>query len=213
MNSTEGKPLHVDLNEVLIRTRGKTWDYSFVLCPRKAFIDGWYDVHVKVFEGKVPDNLPINDVGVLTDAMDRPVFVATAFADPIRRDDVGRPIVNYIIWFPNQTNSGIAELSVPSDWGSQVMAALEVAREKTFALPVSTGIETKIREDFERVRDVANPILLEGTGLPIKNASRISIGRKLSETALTTNPKRGIFALLVLLGFILLLWIVTRRRE
>lgn len=115
--------MRIDLDSVLWRTRGRTWDYRFVLRPVHPHIETWYDFHADAFSGVTPGRDPINVGGVLhTSGRTEVPFVATTFQDPTLRDAAGRPVVHYLVWFP--TVSGVsAYLEVPEDWGLQFVQA------------------------------------------------------------------------------------------
>ena len=215
-NPSQNAKMELDLKNVLLRTRGRNWGYSFVLRPQKPDIDSWYDVHVKVFEGRSLDSVPVNLGGILIDGIEKHVFVATAFADPVHRDDAGRPVANYIIWFPNVDLRSDSMLSVPNNWGSQVMTALQEACNKTFDMPISTKADDSsgdVEKVFENARDTLRPIMIEGAAATVKIDLVIPINGKTPTTSTSSSAKRVVVALLLLFGFFALLWFLNRKRE
>lgn len=115
--------MRIDLDSVLWRTRGREWDYSFVLRPAHPHIETWYDFHADVFAGTTPGTAPSVTGGFLRlgDGDEVP-FIATSFQDATLRDAAGRPIAHYLIWFPN-TPGRPTEYEVTADWGAQVVRA------------------------------------------------------------------------------------------
>lgn len=93
--------VQLNLENVLWRTRGRQWDYSFVLRSLRPLVDSWYDVHLKAFAGVTLDETPTSLAGILVQGFEEYPFVASAFLDARRRDSAGRPVGNYFIWFPN----------------------------------------------------------------------------------------------------------------
>lgn len=115
--------MRIDLDSVLWRTRGRTWDYGFVLRPVHPHIETWYDFHADAFSGATPGRDPVSVGGVLLtiDGEEVP-FVATTFQDPTLRDAAGRPVAHYFVWFPTIAGAP-ADLEIPADWGPQVVQA------------------------------------------------------------------------------------------
>lgn len=115
--------MRIDLDSILWRTRGREWDYSFVLRPTHPHIETWYDFHTDVFAWTTPGTAPSVTGGFLSlgDGDEVP-FIATSFQDSMLRDAVGRPIAHYLIWFPN-TRGRPTDYEVTADWGAQVVRA------------------------------------------------------------------------------------------
>jgi hypothetical protein len=115
--------MRIDLDSVLWRTRGRTWDYRFVLRPVHPHIETWYDFHGDAFSGASAARDPLNIGGILlTIDGDEVCFVATTFQDPTLRDRAGRPVAHYFVWFPAIAR-GSPDLELPADWGPQVVQA------------------------------------------------------------------------------------------
>lgn len=115
--------MRIDLDSVLWRTRGRTWDYGFVLRPVHPHIETWYDFHADAFSGATPGRDPVSVGGVLlTIDGEKVPFVATTFQDPTLRDAAGRPVAHYFVWFPTIAGAP-ADLELPADWGPQVVQA------------------------------------------------------------------------------------------
>lgn len=116
--------MQIELGRVLWRTRGRTWDYSFVLRPAQPHIENWYGFHTEVFAGTTPGVAPVSVGGTLRTASDDVVsFVATVFQDDTLADLAGRPVVHYLVWFRHSTGE-VTDLEVPPNWGSQLVRAL-----------------------------------------------------------------------------------------
>lgn len=115
--------MRIDLDSVLWRTRGQTWDYSFVLRPVHPSIETWYDFHADAFSGATPNTDPITVGGMLVTIDGEELrFVATTFQDPTLRDVAGRPVAHYLVWFPNIAGTP-PDFEIPPDWGPQVVHA------------------------------------------------------------------------------------------
>ncbi len=110
--------LEVKLSQVLWRTRGRTWDYAFVLRPSKPQREQWYDAYRSIFSGltpAAPGELTRTRHGVFG----RSAYVATTFCDPQACDEAGRPIAHSVAWFP-----GYLPEALPADWGQQIVDAI-----------------------------------------------------------------------------------------
>lgn len=117
--------MEVDLGSVLWRTRGKEWDYRFVLTPDRPFLEDCYGFHVEAFAGRSPESERVIIGGTLLSEGYQHPFLATAFNDSSRRDAAGRPVAHYMIWFPD-SHASDASIKLPSlDWGTQVLEAME----------------------------------------------------------------------------------------
>jgi len=90
--------LHVRLSEVLYRTRGRDWDYAFLLQPPPVLGEGWYTLHRRIFANVEPEGVPMLLRGALGVGTGQPFF-ACAFTDSARRDSQARPIAHYLVWF------------------------------------------------------------------------------------------------------------------
>lgn len=117
MPSEERITTSIDLECVLWRTRGFTWDYDFVLEPSAPHSDGWYWMHRAVFAGVEPAETTRYCVGDLgEDTGEITPFVAAALLDPVRRDEHGRPIAHYIVWFHVGRTADEMQNATPSGW-------------------------------------------------------------------------------------------------
>jgi hypothetical protein len=120
--------LTLHLADVLYRTRGRDWDYGFLLQPAPLLSEGWYGLHRRIFANVEPSPSPLLLRGALGIGTGKPFF-ATAFADATRRDSQGRPIAHYVTWF------GPAAESAPGlDFGRAFVAALQTPLDVIFAL-------------------------------------------------------------------------------
>lgn len=115
--------MRIGLDNVLWRTRGRGWDYTFVLRPADPPVMAWYDFHADVFSEVAPGKDPVSTGGYLhLESSKKIPFIATTFQDPTLRDAAQRPIAHYIIWFP-KTAAKPTEFVIPVDWGVQVVDA------------------------------------------------------------------------------------------
>jgi hypothetical protein len=205
----EDESLKLHLGTVLWRTRGLQWDYLFVLRPPRPLVDSWYDVHVKVFEKISPASAPVNFGGVLVDGSEKYPFVATAFQDAVRKDAWGRPVANYLIWFPNLDLNEVPGLNVPLAWGEQVVSSLGEARDKTFDFASS---EEHLEEVFATARDCSKPIVLDSAGVWVDFDRSVVVEKKKAWRPTRAGPNRqnllGVAILFLLL--LTLFWYASR---
>lgn len=111
--------LSLRLADVLYRTRGRDWDYGFLLQPPPLLGEGWYTLHRRVFANAEPSPEPLLLRGELGIGTGKPFF-ATTFTDAERRDSQGRPIAHYIVWLGSE-----AESAPGRNFGPAFVAALE----------------------------------------------------------------------------------------
>lgn len=130
--------LSLSLADVLYRTRGRDWDYAFLLQPRPLLSEGWYALHRRMFSGVEPSEVPQLLRGQLGIGLGH-AFFATAFLDPARRDSQGRPIAHYLAWLGKA-----AEAAPGLSFGPGLVDALGGALDAVFdltpaALPRADG--------------------------------------------------------------------------
>jgi hypothetical protein len=120
--------LRVRLNDVLYRSRGRDWDYAFLLQPEPLLGEGWYALHRRIFSNVEPGREPELLRGTLGIGTGHP-FLATAFTDDRRRDCQARPIAHYLTWL------GSSAAAAPNcSFGPPLIAALAPALEAVFEL-------------------------------------------------------------------------------
>jgi hypothetical protein len=120
--------LSLSLSDVLYRTRGRDWDYGFVLQPKPLLREGWYALHRRIFANVEPTRSPLSLRGSLAIQLGQPFF-ATVFTDAERRDSQGRPVAHYVTWL------GAAAESAPGrSFGEPFVAALKPALDAIFEL-------------------------------------------------------------------------------
>jgi hypothetical protein len=126
--------LSVSLRDVLYRTRGRDWDYAFLLQPPPLLSEGWYALHRRMFGGVEPNEEPVLLRGELGIGLGHPFF-ATTFVDPGRRDSQGRPVAHYVAWLGEG-----AEAAPGLSFGPGLVAELGPALDSVFDLsPASLG--------------------------------------------------------------------------
>lgn len=103
---------------LLWRTRGRTWDYTFVLRPIEPPRKQWYDTYRLLFDALTPTT-PEQPHVTRHGLIGFTPYLATTFCDREARDEAGRPIVHAIAWFPGSFPPGL-----PVDWGQQVVDTL-----------------------------------------------------------------------------------------
>lgn len=157
----------IDLRSVLWRTRGRHWDYTFVLRPITPHRDGWYDVHKQVFASLTPGIEPATCGGVFVCGNDKYNYMATTFLDELRHDIAGRSIAHYLIYF---TKTGLNEpdiRQVPKDWGKQVVSSFDIAFDKIFEQP-HPEYQFLINECIEsRANDGENLLSVNGSAIQV----------------------------------------------
>jgi hypothetical protein len=150
--------LSLRLSDVLYRTRGRDWDYGFLLQPPPVLGEGWYTLHRRIFASVEPGPAPLLLRGALGVGTGTPFF-ATTFTDTERRDSQGRPIAHYIVWLGPDAESAPAR-----DFGPAFVTALEAPLAVVFELlpQVVQRNETKPLDTLLRARfgaAISTPLL------------------------------------------------------
>jgi hypothetical protein len=123
---TEALPIR--LRDVLYRTRGRDWDYAFLLQPVPLIGEGWYALHRRIFANVEPEPAPLVLRGALAVGTGHP-FIASAFTDAERVDSQGRPVAHYIVWLGSD-----AEAAPGVSFGPGLVQALRGALDAVFDL-------------------------------------------------------------------------------
>lgn len=141
--------LSLSLDDVLYRTRGRDWDYGFLLQPAPLLSEGWYSLHRRIFANVEPNPSPLLLRGALGIGTGKPFF-ATAFTDAERRDSQGRPVAHYVTWL-----GPAAEGAPGRNFGEPFVAALRAPLDAVFDLspqalqrPDSKPLDTLLRQRF-----------------------------------------------------------------
>lgn len=141
----------ININQVLLRTRGYHWDYLLLLTPTAYNIDssnGWYDVYrlLEVAQGQ-PKYIS------LTQPDHSKLYVATcAYTDEFRTDEFGRPIVNYVCCF-SENKDEISRL--PSSFAKEIIAQSFEMLNPFFeiTMPLETNLDYITQSILEPVRE------------------------------------------------------------
>ena len=120
--------LRLSLREVLYRSRGRDWDYAFLLQPEPLLREGWYTLHRRIFSNVEPGAMPVLLRGTLGVGVGHP-FLATTFTDTTRRDSQARPVAHYLTWLGNS-----AAAAPGCSFGPALIAALAPAIDAVFEL-------------------------------------------------------------------------------
>jgi hypothetical protein len=128
--TTDTFEVKINFDHLLWRTRGKDWDYQFVITPKSPHIDGWYSFHKEVFSNREPSQKPINLIGelVLTTNDNEDLsnkFIANCFIDKKKYDTYGRAIKQYLIWFLYDYDISDIKRLLSKDWGKVFIAQAE----------------------------------------------------------------------------------------
>ena len=142
--------LRIRLDDVLYRTRGRDWDYAFLLQPAPLLVEGWYALHRRIFKSVEANATPCLLRGALGVGTGKPFF-ATAFTDEARRDSQARPIAHYLTWLGPE-----ADAAAGLSFGPGLVRALTPALDVVFELGpqlVRRGelqsLDALIRERFQ----------------------------------------------------------------
>ena len=136
--------LHLTFNPatLLWQTRGRYWDYEFVAVPDAPCVDSWWEVFNQIFGGgPEPRKGVVHRYGELPGSQPKP-FVAVAFSDAVLRDQHGRPICHYLVWFP-ETEAGPAferlRTGLPEDWPTQILNTMRPYFDSNDAFGLDEG--------------------------------------------------------------------------
>jgi hypothetical protein len=161
--------LRIQLGEVLYRTRGRDWDYAFLLQPEPIVVEGWYGIHRRIFGGIEPTATPTLLRGALGVGAGLPFF-ATAFTDESRRDYQARPIAHYLTWLGRA-----AEASPGASFGPGLVNALAPALDAVFELGSQLlrpgddrPLDKLIRSRFQAALQAQTLDITAAVGLPLR---------------------------------------------
>ena len=163
--------LRIALDQLLYRTRGRDWDYGFLLQPPPILGEGWYALHRRIFANVEPGPVPLLLRGALGVGTGHPFF-ACAFADAELRDYQDRPIAHYFSWF-----GAAAEAAPGVSFGPPLVRALRPALDSVFELnPESLRrgetkpLDTLVRERFVAALPPQADLIVEAVtaGSPIR---------------------------------------------
>lgn len=161
--------LRIQLGELLYRTRGRDWDYAFLLQPEPVVVEGWYGIHRRIFSGVEPSATPSLLRGALGIGAGLPFF-ATAFSDGSRRDYQARPIAHYLTWLGRA-----AEESPGVSFGPGLVDALAPALDAVFELGPQLmrqgddrPLDKLIRARFQAALQAQTFELAGAVGLPLR---------------------------------------------
>ena len=136
--------LHLTFNPatLLWQTRGRYWDYEFVAIPDTPCVDSWWEVFNQIFGGgPEPRKGVVHRYGELPGSQPKP-FVAVAFLDAVLRDQHGRPICHYLVWFPEMEAGPAFErlrTGLPEDWPTQILNTMRPYFESNDAFGLDEG--------------------------------------------------------------------------
>lgn len=160
---------------LLWQTRGRHWDYEFVAIPDEPCLFSWWDVFNQIFGGSPePRTVPIFRYGEFPGPRPRP-FVAVAFSDSVLRDEHGRPICHYLVWFPELPAGPEFDklrTGLPEDWPKQILSTMRSYFESSDVFGLG---KSELRDMFKdgkklgeylvaRVQRNGNALELQGIG-------------------------------------------------
>jgi len=167
--------LHVRLSDILYRTRGRDWDYAFLLQPPPLLGEGWYTLHRRIFANVEPESAPILLRGALGVGTGRPFF-ATAFTDAVRRDSQARPIAHYLVWLGDA-----AEAAPGLSFGPALVQALGGALDAIFELAPAAlrdgekPLDACVRQRFSEAVSVSTIAVREAPAAPVHWLGTLSV--------------------------------------
>lgn len=157
--------LELSLGDLLYRTRGRDWDYAFLLQPEPLLGEGWYALHRRIFSNVEPGPTPLLLRGALGVGTGHP-FLATAFTDHQLRDSQDRPIAHYVTWLGRA-----AEAAPGASFGPPLIAALRPALDAVFDLSPEaltrgrvTALDALLRERFRAALPARRELALACSG-------------------------------------------------
>lgn len=154
----------IDIQEISWRTRGFCWDYVFVLRPRTIEFDNFYETHNSIFDGITPSENPQSISGKISTPQGEGEYLATCFVDKERKDEFGRPVKHYILWFPSK---GTTDSNLPSNWGENIVDSICRIYGDPFH-ESSENIEVALEELFSKINYTVIPSnVASGDPLPI----------------------------------------------
>jgi len=203
--------IHIGLNQLLWRTRGLNWDYSFLLRPTKPIVT-WYGFIEKVFASQTPTTTPKYVARFLDDGVHRHFFHATLFVDPARQDAAGRPIAHYLAWFPSNVPELEVVDSIPTEWGNRVVETLSTQFDEVFNSP---GVDIDPESNLSiLLRNGLSSICIDGNPQQVTISGTIELQKKKAET-IPQNKASTIFwtrVAPILIGFAILLFVPWFRK-
>jgi hypothetical protein len=155
--------LRIPLTRVLYRTRGRHFDYTFLMQPDPLIGEGWYAIHRSIFARVEPALSPWRARGVLPVSIGYD-YLATAFADAQRRDSQGRPIAHYLVWLDDRA----AVAAGDPNFGPALIDDLAPAIEAVFDLDprdleahTARPLDVQLRQRFRDALGGRRAALLE----------------------------------------------------
>ncbi len=155
--------------DLLYRTRGRDWDYCFLLQPAPLLSEGWYTLHRRIFLNVEPEPSPVLLRGALGVGTAQP-FLATTFTDRARRDSQGRPVAHYLTWLGRD-----AERAPGHDFGPALVARLASAIDAVFDLQPARllfgdqrALDSLLAERFRALVPAAELTVTCGRGVAVR---------------------------------------------
>lgn len=118
---------------LLWRTRGRDWDYLFLLRPEEPALPGWLHAFEHIFPD---DQAPRTGVYYAKGELWGPsangpsAFIAAALTDPTRSDFAGRPLQHFFVYMlRNEADAAL----FTEGWGASLLEALGPGLDAIFA--------------------------------------------------------------------------------
>lgn len=126
--------MHIDVGQLVWRTRGGTWDYAFVNVPTDSTIseDRWFSLLTEAYP-YLSSSHTDDPVGGRIDGS--VPYVAARVVDPEFTDSFERPVRHYFL-LPSVDVRHLK--SVPETWGSQLLKEIRARLELSTHLASAT---------------------------------------------------------------------------
>lgn len=138
----------IDLRRLLWRTRGRRWDYTFLLRPTVPARPAWFNTYLEIFpEERERPGRPGSAVysdGTLPQGGE--LYVAAVVTDPVRQDLCGRPVLHLFVVVGGERP--------PDGWAEQLLADLGPVHSRVFEAERAPG-EIVLRDSGLAIRHPA----------------------------------------------------------
>jgi len=167
------------LDRLLWRTRGRRWDYAFLLLPQDRPAGGWYRAYQSVVASMAASpadadtGKPTLSVLALPHESGGEILLAAASVADRRRDAAGRPVRHTFFYL--LTGQQQERATVPTCWPVAVLGFLSEAYAAAYDLEASDDIEGTARAAVAKAACSAGPD--RAVGVPAEPAVTLPVRR------------------------------------